>query len=240
MSVDQKDVFAGPPKEEEPFSLRCNVSEFSNLVEKYELDSCQELADSPFIFLLNLKGYELDINLIKNLVDGFNVEDRSVMVDDKRVVLKLDDFEHILKIGNKDIPKTQINKRKRDVPSTNFNEELFLAKEASRNDTVNVAVLKDMLGKKENVDDFKRAFALICLRYIVCANYDGKQHKKDLKYVENVDDLKNQPWAGLAMERLVNGIKSYQRSKVEGRKHLGGSMVFLQVSSQFFFMVMLK
>nr|GEV75008.1 transcription elongation factor SPT6 homolog [Tanacetum cinerariifolium] len=46
-------------------------------------------------------------------------------------------------------------KKKRGVPSTGFNEELFLGKKAKRNDTVSMNSVKDMLGKKENVDDFK-------------------------------------------------------------------------------------
>lgn len=126
-----------------------------------------------------------------------------------------------------------------DAPSTStgFDETLFLVKKGTRKDTVCMKSVVDMLEKKSDVDNFKRAFALLCLRYIVCAPSNGKLGKKILRYVERVEDLRNQEWGDLALKYLEKGIQTYINSKVAGKKSLGGSMVFLQVSFQILFSV---
>lgn len=61
---DQKEKYAGSPKQKD-VNISCALSKFSNIVNKFKLHLCVDLADSPFRFLLNLKGYNLNIDLIK-------------------------------------------------------------------------------------------------------------------------------------------------------------------------------
>ena len=55
-----------------------------------------------------------------------------------------------------------------------------------------------------------------------------------LKYVENVEEMKHQPWAGLAWKCLKEGISKFKNSMKEpitkGITILGGPMMILQVS----------
>ncbi|GJX40455.1 hypothetical protein Tco_0255445, partial [Tanacetum coccineum] len=64
-------------------------------------------------------------------------------------------------------------------------------------------------------------------RYVICAPANGKLRKNILKYVEHADDLKNQRWGKLAMDSLVDGIRSYHNYKGV-KKNVGGSLVFLE------------
>lgn len=102
-------------------NIKCCLSKFSKIVNESNLDSHPALSDSPFRFLLNLKGYQLHIDLIEQLVDKFDLSDKSLMVNDKPVVLTEEDFKIILKIENNNPTKTE-----RGMPPTDSNKDLFL------------------------------------------------------------------------------------------------------------------
>ncbi|GJV30741.1 hypothetical protein Tco_1387189 [Tanacetum coccineum] len=143
------------------------------------------------------------------------------MVNDKPVVLMEQYFKLILKIENNDPTKTQTA----GVPPTDFNNNLFLIKHKGGKEVVCMKAIEGMLEKPDTMDNFKRAFVLLCLRYVICAPSNGKLGKKMLKYVEHTNYLKYQRWAELAMDTLVEGIRTYKDSKA-GKKNLGVSMLY--------------
>ncbi|GJY14174.1 separase [Tanacetum coccineum] len=100
----------------------------------------------PFQFLLKLKGYQLHIDLIQELVAKFDISDKSLMVNDgdKPVVLMEKDFKVILKNENNNPTKTQ-----RGVRPTDFNKKLFLIKHESGKEVVCMKAVEVLTGKKE-------------------------------------------------------------------------------------------
>ncbi|KAL4572499.1 hypothetical protein LXL04_019278 [Taraxacum kok-saghyz] len=97
------------------------------------------------------------------------------------------------------------------------------------NKVVSMKTVKEILKDKENHDDVLRAFALLALRFIVCPPSREKLDTWTLNYVEDVNSLQMKPWATLAMQSLVKGIRTYQNQTGKSECYLGGSMVFLHV-----------
>ncbi|GKF81864.1 hypothetical protein Tco_0240466, partial [Tanacetum coccineum] len=192
MTDDEKKKYGGPNKDGGPVQVRCSLSQFTRLVKKCKLDSCVELMDSPFAFLLKLEKYELDDDLLFKLVSGFDPIKKTLKIGDKRQQIVSKDFDHILKIGKED-----------EVTNEKYKPTDDMVKRFISGGDVCMKKVKGILLKQNDVDDLKRAFALVSLRYIVCPPSSGRLGQGYLKYLENVDGLKSQPWAGLAMHSLL-------------------------------------
>lgn len=180
MKMEDKEAYADPVEEEgKKVDIWCCLIQFTKVVEDFNLDSCLQLVDSPFNYLFKLKGYKLESDLILKLVAEFDITNMTMKMDDSNKKISSKDFDDILKIGKTDMkPKKKSDRLSHDIVSrfTTERKDVCMKK------------VKNILKEKDNVDDLKRAFALICLRYIVCPPTGGKLGKPFLKYVENVAD----------------------------------------------------
>ncbi|GJV41449.1 aminotransferase-like mobile domain-containing protein [Tanacetum coccineum] len=193
--------------------VRCITKKFLDALENLEPERQKMLEDTPFYKLLEIKPGIQDNEKIKQLASLFNTDEKCLEIKGVKYVVTAEDFTQIMGMedGEEKITKLKQVKGKPDI---------------------DMKEIVNQLSEGKNEDEVKRAYALLALRYIICAPPKGALGHSFLNLVQDVGSLNKKKWATYAIESLVEGIKIYKTGKGKGERNLGGCTIFLQLYAE--------
>ncbi|PWA48605.1 Aminotransferase-like mobile domain-containing protein [Artemisia annua] len=224
--------------------VRCATNSFLDPLENLEPGRRKLLEDSPFRKLLEMKRGVQNNKRIKQLASMFNTEERCLEIEGVKYVVTPEDFSRIMGVedGDEEIEMPGRGAKKKSSTeaqkkSPNEAERKLLA-QLTRDFTkhgkgqIDMEKVVEQLRGSTNEDNVKRAFALLTLRYIICAPSNCPLTHSFLNLVHDVSGLKKKKWATYAIESLVKGIKTLKKGKGNEERYLGGCAIFLQLFAE--------
>lgn len=205
------------------FGSRFSLSPFVKRVEKLTEDQKNAIKKVGFGNLLLIPNRMLSKNLLVELMDRWDSEERGFMLLPGMIKITLMDVALILGIrvtGDPILP--------RDDESFSDLESDFGASLWKRNITVaSLEERLDSLGEVAN-EDFVRTFLLFTIGTLLFPNPNGKVDSRYLYFLKNLDNIDHIAWGAAVLEDLFMWLTRRKESNVQ---YVGGCLILLQVSS---------
>ncbi|XP_059639731.1 uncharacterized protein LOC132282128 [Cornus florida] len=172
---------------------KCSLSKFINTVCTLGDEKRKDVVDIGFGNLLNLKCDHLSTSLFDYIIGHLDIKKRRIQLEDNQY----------LPINAIDVQKIfGLPAGIRDVPTCHLFKADWVTEGAYRSG-LHVNDLMERVQQCEPSDDFKRAFVLFACATFLTPNGRYSVHVKELKAVDNVNEIKSYNWCTYVLETLV-------------------------------------
>lgn len=246
MSMDEKQKY-GKNEHKVKEQVRCAPRRFFDPLDKLGPERRKMLEkmleDSPFYKLLEMERGVQDNKRVKQLATLFNLKENCIEIEGVKYIVTANDFTQIMGVGDgeEEINMPGRGAKKQDPTEAQKKSPTQAQKKLlaqlrrdfmEKGNNISMKNVVETLSESIDENNVKRAFALLALRFIIYAPSNGKLNGSFfLDLVQDIGGLHKKKWATFAIEKLVDGIKTYKTGKGNKiERNLGGCAIFLQVT----------
>ncbi|XP_022761317.1 protein MAIN-LIKE 1-like, partial [Durio zibethinus] len=203
------------------FSTRFSLSSFVKRVEKLTDDQRNAIKKVGFGNLLLIPNQMLSKNLLVELMERWNFEERGFMLLPGIIKITLMDVALILGIRVTGDPILLREDEAFSDLESDYGAALWKRK-------ITVASLEsrlDSLGELVN-EDFVRTFILFTFGTVLFPNANGKVDSRYLSFLKNLDDIGHFAWGAAVLEDIFMWLNKRKESNVQ---YVGGCLILLQI-----------
>lgn len=229
LTIEEKKALAGKEvgqnkRDSSDYHVISDMDRFVKFIRKIPANNQAKLTESPFKHFLELKNENLQLNNICVTLSHY-FDDKKLQLGNGEVLdVTEDDFWALMKIKKMD---PIVDQKNIDVTV----KDKFCIEKNGKFDEISMAKVKNVLNNvDESVDDVNRAFALLAMHTVICPPKRSLFQQSMLRHVNDVNAIKNQDWASLALLSISKGKHDGKRDGKSKTRNIGGSVFFLQVS----------